>query len=215
MPNCRREFEETKKSATVQAIARAPAIENTRPQAHVSQLETTIKLKQNERESLRQERNTLQKQIDVGVGVGLQIQAIRDTLGPPKEALARASVMLTKLRLEDRAVGRVRLLGGVAQIPGRNSTEKFLLSSAAGVLGFLGVVLLVACFEWQSYRVDGVAQVAELGIPILGIVPAFPDRANLNDEVDGEWPFVINEAINSTRALLLHAALRGRCRWSW
>ena len=69
---------------------------------------------------------------------------------------------------------------------------------------------LVAFLEWRTRRVDGVDQVVnELGMRVIGTVPAFPNRANLKAAVEAggaNWRFVLNESINSTRTMLLHAA---------
>jgi capsular exopolysaccharide synthesis family protein len=72
------------------------------------------------------------------------------------------------------------------------------------------VLGLIALMEWRNRRVDGVDQVVtDLGMRVIGTVPAFPNRASLKAaEAAGNanWRFILNESINSTRTMLLHAA---------
>jgi capsular exopolysaccharide synthesis family protein len=100
--------------------------------------------------------------------------------------------------------------GEVERVPNYNQNKKVLLSGLGGLASFLGAVLLVAFLEWRTRRVDGVDQVVtELGMRVIGTVPAFPNRANLKAAVEAggaNWRFVLNESINSTRTMLLHAA---------
>jgi len=51
--------------------------------------------------------------------------------------------------------------------------------------------------------------VNDLGMRIIGTVPAFPSRANIKAASEGRqanWRFILNESINSTRTMLLHSA---------
>jgi len=203
-------YEETKKVATTLAIERARAIENATALARVIQLDTTIKVKKEEREKLKEERDALKKLIDVGVGGGLNIRAMLDALKPQKETLDKTNVLLTKLRLDAKLGGKVTMRGDVDKIPNHNQNKKIIFSSVGGLATFFVVVLMVAFLEWRTRRVDSVDQVVtELGMRVIGTVPAFPNRANLKAAVEAggaNWRFVLNESINSTRTMLLHTA---------
>jgi len=78
------------------------------------------------------------------------------------------------------------------------------------LVAFCGVVLLVSYLEWRTRRVDGVdAVVNELGMRVIGTVPAFPNRASIKAAAEAggaNWRFALNESINSTRTMLLHSA---------
>jgi polysaccharide biosynthesis transport protein len=92
----------------------------------------------------------------------------------------------------------------------QNLKQKSTIAIAAGITSFLGVLVLIGFLEWRTRRIDGVDQVVtELGMRVIGTVPAFPNRANLKAAVEAggaNWRFVLNESINSTRTMLLHAA---------
>lgn len=203
-------YDETRKNATTEAIEVARAIENANRKGRLAVLDTLIKIKKEEREKLKEERDALKKLIDVGVGGGLNIAAMRDALKPQKETLDKTNVMLTKLRLDAKLGGKVTMRGDVDKIPNHNQNKKIIFSSVGGLATFLGVILLVAFLEWRTRRVDSVDQVVtELGMRVIGTVPAFPNRANLKAAVEAggaNWRFVLNESINSTRTMLLHTA---------
>ncbi len=91
-----------------------------------------------------------------------------------------------------------------------NLKQKWAFSAIAAVAGLLVVCLLVSYVEWRNRRVDGVDQVVtELGMRVIGTIPAFPSRAALRAGETGanqNWRFILNESVNSTRTMLLHTA---------
>ncbi len=91
-----------------------------------------------------------------------------------------------------------------------NLKQKLLLATGGASAALLGILLLISFLEWRNRRVDGVDQVVtELGMRVIGTIPAFPSRASLrNGEAsqNQNWRFILNESVNSTRTMLLHAA---------
>ena len=81
---------------------------------------------------------------------------------------------------------------------------------AGVVVGTTLIMLIVAFLEWRSRRVDSVDQVVnELGIRVIGTIPAFPSKASLRSgdaSQSQNWRFILNESVNSARTMLLHAA---------
>jgi capsular exopolysaccharide synthesis family protein len=140
------------------------------------------------------------------------IQALLDEVRPHKEYLNRAVGERVRLDAED-ARPRVAVRDGATAAADRNPGRRVLLSSLAGGLAFLAAAGAVGYLEWRTRRVDGVDRVvADLGLRVIGTVPAFPSRAKLaaaGGGGDADWRFALNEAVNSTRTMLLHAA-RGR-----
>jgi capsular exopolysaccharide synthesis family protein len=205
-----KEYNEAKKAASGEAVEVARAMETANKKGRIAFLETQIDIKKEDREKVRADRDALKKLIDQGVGGGLNIEAMRKGLEPQKETLARINTLLAQLRLERNIDGRASIRGDVEKVPYTNQNKKFLLSGVGGLASFFGVVLLVAYLEWRTRRVDGVDQVVnELGMRVIGTVPAFPNRANLKAAVEtggANWRFVLNESINSTRTMLLHTA---------
>lgn len=201
---------EAKKLAMAEAIETARVIEAATRKARLEQLAFTIKVKKEEREQFQDERDNFQKKINQSVGGGLDIQAMRDQLKPQQDILDKTNLALASLRMEATLGNRVTMRGEVEKVPNHNQNKKILFSGAGGLAAFFGVVLLVAFLEWRTRRIDGVDQVVtELGMRVIGTVPLFPNRANLKAAVEAggaNWRFVLNESINSTRTMLLHAA---------
>ena len=205
-----KEYEDAKKSATTEATIRAREIERAEKQTQVTTLTTLIDVKKIDREKVQEERDAIQKSIAGGVVGTLNIQAMRDGLKPQREQVEKINAHLAHMRMTQVLDPRVSQRGEPEKIPNNNQNRKIVLSGVGGVASFFGVVLLVAFLEWRTRRVDGVDQVVnELGLRVIGTVPAFPNRANLKAAVEAggaNWRFVLNESINSTRTMLLHTA---------
>jgi capsular exopolysaccharide synthesis family protein len=205
-----KEHDEAKKAATAEALEIARALEGAMKKGRIAALETQIDIKKEDREKVRADRDGLKKLIDQGVTGGLDIEGMRKANEPNKEMLAKLNALLSGLRFEQSMDSRASLRGDVEKVPFTNQNKKILMSSVLGLGSFLSVVLLVAFLEWRTRRVDGVDQVVnELGMRVIGTVPAFPNRANLKAAVESggaNWRFVLNESINSTRTMLLHTA---------
>jgi capsular exopolysaccharide synthesis family protein len=204
------EYEQARKSAEADALIRAREIERGNKEALVAALATRLEVQKVKRERVKDDQDFLQKQITAGVGGGFGIQNMRDALKPKREQLDRVNAHLEQLRLTQTLDGRVSPRGEPEKIPNNNQIKKMAMSGAGGLASFFGVVLLVAFLEWRTRRVDGVDQVVtELGMRVIGTVPAFPNRANLKAAVEAggaNWRFVLNESINSARTMLLHTA---------
>ncbi len=205
-----KEYEDAKKSATTEATIRAREIERAEKQTQVTTLTTLIDVKKIDREKVQEERDAIQKSIAGGVVGTLNIQAMRDGLKPQREQVEKINAHLAHMRMTQVLDPRVSQRGEPEKIPNNNQNRKIVLSGVGGVASFFGVALLVAFLEWRTRRVDGVDQVVnELGLRVIGTVPAFPNRANLKAAVEAggaNWRFVLNESINSTRTMLLHTA---------
>ncbi len=206
----KKDYEEAKKLATKEAIEIARAIDTAILKNQIKSLERDHKIKTEDREKVKTDRDALQKVIAQGVGGGLNIEAMRKSLVPQRETLDKISSLVAQLRVERTLDVRVSQRGDVEKVPYTNQNKKIALSSVGGLSALLGVILLVSFLEWRTRRVDGVDQVVtELGMRVIGTVPAFPNRANLKAAVEAggaNWRFVLNESINSTRTMLLHAA---------
>jgi len=131
------------------------------------------------------------------------------------EPLETSRTELTKqkntLELEDQnSSPRIEVLEDPQIFRNYNLKTKWAFSSIAAAAGLLAVCLLVSYVEWRNRRVDGVDQVVtELGMRVIGTIPAFPSRAALRSGETGanqNWRFILNESVNSTRTMLLHTA---------
>jgi capsular exopolysaccharide synthesis family protein len=114
------------------------------------------------------------------------------------------------LELNEKADTRVTLREEARVILNQNLKQKVLLSLAGALVGLTLIMLAVAFLEWRSRRVDSVEQVVnELGLRVIGTIPAFPSKASLKSGDAGQsqnWRFVLNESVNSARTMLLHTA---------
>jgi capsular exopolysaccharide synthesis family protein len=203
-------YDEARKAATAEAVETAREQEVGIKQRAVTDLTTEIEVKRHVREKVRFERDGLRKTINESANGGVNIIAMQKALQPQRETLEKLNAHLVQLRLEQRMEGRPTLRGEVEKVPYTNQNKKIMLSAAGGLVSFVGVALLVAFLEWRTRRVDGVDQVVnELGMRVIGTVPAFPNRSNVKAAVaagGANWRFVLNESINSTRTMLLHTA---------
>lgn len=204
------DWEEARQAAQTRAIERVRALENVNRQQRIAQLDQLHKIKTEEREKVKEERNEWKKMIDAGVVGGLDIQTLRDALKPQKEMLDQTNAALAKLRMDQKLSNRITLRGDIDKIPNHNQNRKILFSALGGLGGLGAVVALIAFLEWRTRRVDNVDQVvSDLGLRVIGTVPAFPNRASLKAAVEtgsANWRFVLNESINSARTMLLHTA---------
>lgn len=112
--------------------------------------------------------------------------------------------------IDKNAVSRIEVLDKPEIYKNYNLKQKAAFAGVAALAGLLGVCLLVSYLEWRNRRVDGVDQVVtELGMRVIGTIPAFPSRAALRSGEAGanqNWRFILNESVNSTRTMLLHTA---------
>ena len=142
---------------------------------------------------------------------GLGIFNEKNDLEPLREsrnALAKQQTDLEILNANSKP--RVELKEQAQVYMNYNLKQKMVMAAGAGVIGLLGVMLLISYLEWRNRRVDGVDQVvSELGMRVIGTIPAFPSRASLRNGDAGQnqnWRFILNESVNSTRTMLLHTA---------
>lgn len=131
-----------------------------------------------------------------------------EPLEKQKEALLKQK---SDLELVDKnSSQRIEILEDAQIYKNFNLKQKTAFAAVAAVAGLLGVFLLVSYVEWRNRRVDGVDQVVtELGMRVIGTIPAFPSRAALRSGDTGanqNWRFILNESVNSTRTMLLHTA---------
>jgi capsular exopolysaccharide synthesis family protein len=162
-------------------------------------------------ESAEKEKTRLEermRQLNLG---GVNVVKEKDELDPLREE--KNELTKQKMQLDIAEVSRrprVELKEGAQVYMNYNLKQKMVMATGAGVVGLLGVMLLISFLEWRNRRVDGVAQVVtELGMRVIGTIPAFPSRASLRSGDAGanqNWRFILNESVNSTRTMLLHTA---------
>ena len=179
-------------------------------QDQAANLELTLAQNQTYLQARKQMRDELQKSNADKAKVAINLELLMKELEPQRLYLSKIEAQLLEHRGARALESRVRLKEPAVVMLNHNQKQKILLAGGGSLLAFLGMLVLVGFVEWRSRRIDGVDQVVnELGMRIIGTVPAFPNRANLKAaEAAGNanWRFVLNESINSTRTMLLHTA---------
>jgi len=139
-----------------------------------------------------------------------EIDALRKELEPERDYLRKIREQQLMYELDKSGEQRVRVMEETYISRNQNLNKKLLLAIGTALGSFVFVVLVVGLLEWRNRRIDGVDQVVnDLGMRIIGTVPAFPSRANIKAASEGRqanWRFILNESINSTRTMLLHSA---------
>ncbi|HEX4607528.1 MAG TPA: CpsD/CapB family tyrosine-protein kinase, partial [Urbifossiella sp.] len=152
----------------------------------------------------------LTKNVGSQARAAFDIATMMKQLDPMRNRLHVLEDQRIQIAIEKGMESRVSTRESAVLIMNHNLKQKMMMSGAVGVAGFFGVLGLIALVEWRNRRVDGVDQVVtDLGMRVIGTVPAFPNKASLKAaEAAGNanWRFILNESINSTRTMLLHAA---------
>jgi capsular exopolysaccharide synthesis family protein len=178
-------------------------------QARAARTEDALKDRQRERTSAEEARKGIEEKLRLLTAGGTDARLEDEELRPLKEQRNLINKELVDLTISDKAETRVSLLEEAVVIPNHNLKQKLILAGGAGVAGLGLVLALVALAEWRSRRVDSVSQVVdELGIRVIGTIPAFPTKAALAAGGDREpaWRLALTESVNSARTMLLYAA---------
>ncbi|MFM8273864.1 MAG: polysaccharide biosynthesis tyrosine autokinase, partial [Gemmata sp.] len=206
----RAETDAVEKTVGAEAEAQGRVVERVKKGQRVAELNTLIDVAKKKRDRFLQERDALAKVIGSTAGGAVNVDAMKKALQPQRDMADKVQTQLIQLRIDAGQERRASQRGAVDVIPNNNRNKKLALSAVSGIGCFFAVVLLVSFLEWRTRRVDGVDQVVnELGMRVIGTVPAFPNRASLQAATEaggGNWRFVLNESINSTRTMLLHTA---------
>lgn len=162
------------------------------------------------RSKFKDEQKVLEKSLSGGAVGNAEVATLRQNMEPQLKMLALLQAQLVELRIRKEMEERADPMEPALGLPNRNLNKKVMMAGGAAFGTFAVVVLLVSFLEWRTRRVDGVDQVVgELGMRIIGTVPAFPNRAGLKAAAEAggaNWRFALNESINSARTLLLHTA---------
>lgn len=131
-----------------------------------------------------------------------------DELKPLTERRDTISREILQLQLEQRADSRLQLREEAFVSLNQNLQRKMLMSGVAGFGGLGFVLVVVALLEWRTRRVDSVDLVVnEIGMRVLGTIPAFPTKNALREANTGQpWRCAMNECVSAARTMLLHTA---------
>ncbi len=162
-------------------------------------------------ESAESQLKTLGEQKKQMSVVAVELEILRKNLDPKREDRVKLQKDLEDLnKVEQNQGDRITILEDATKFLNSNLKQKMVFAAVAALAGLIGVGLFISYLEWRNRRVDGVEQVvSELGMRVIGTIPAFPSRAALRSGEAGanqNWRFILNESVNSTRTMLLHTA---------
>lgn len=205
------ELDRARKDAEATAVAQLKAARGATLGAEIKKAEKAFELLLGQMKEIETRKAQLEDQAMKAVVGGVDQFVVKSDLLPLVEQ--RDMLMKQKVQLEleeNNRKLRVELKEGAQIYMNYNLKQKMVMAAGAGVIGLLGVTLLISYLEWRNRRVDGVDQVvSELGMRVIGTIPAFPSRASLRSGDAGQnqnWRFILNESVNSTRTMLLHTA---------
>lgn len=171
--------------------------------------EAIKKQKRNKTSSEEMRKKFEDKQAALNAGA-TEVKFEDEDLKPLKDQRNLINKELVELTITEKADNRISLREEAVVILNQNLRQKLLLAAAAAIAGGILIMLAVAFLEWRSRRVDSVDQVVnELGMRVIGTIPAFPSKASLKSgdaSQSQNWRFVLNESVNSARTMLLHTA---------
>jgi hypothetical protein len=146
---CRRiDREIVRMEAELTVLKRQSLIKDPAPQpdpnreGRVAQLTTAVDIKKEERESIRTERDAVKKLLDQSGGGGLNIDSMRRTLQPQKDALDKITGQMAELRRKQALDDRIALRGGVTTSPVRTGAERALAVGVPAAAAFAGGFVL-------------------------------------------------------------------------
>ena len=125
---------------------------------------------------------------------------------------------LTMLDIEQKAPPRIREWGAeVRVVKAEPLRTRILASTTAGLGGVAMVAFTIAWWEFRRRRIDSVEEVVRsLGLDLVGTVPGWSrsafGRSSAYGQADHRWQSLLQESVDSTRTMLLHAAQEQKLR---
>jgi capsular exopolysaccharide synthesis family protein len=136
----------------------------------------------------------------------IDIESYKQEIAQAERISAQVAAKVETMRVELLAPSRVTL-AEEAYVTQEDSLKRRLAGTAAAGLGTLVVVLgLVGWRAYATRRVESTSEVRdEIGIPVLGIVPALPARNHRQPEPSRAWRSLLTVCMDTTRTRLIHA----------
>jgi capsular exopolysaccharide synthesis family protein len=142
----------------------------------------------------------------------LDVLALRDDISSMETTVSKLKDMITSLQAEPGLLGsRVTLLQRAEPPSARDTSKQMKMAGLAGI-GMIGLCLFgVSWWEFRARRISAADEVVQsLRMSLVGTLPALPQNARQpvpgNSAADLAWQGRLNEAVDSIRTLLLHAA---------
>jgi capsular exopolysaccharide synthesis family protein len=150
----------------------------------------------------------------------LDLQALQDEVAQMEESAVKVGAEVEALNVELEAPPRIRIIEDA--VPPRTKDDKRRLAMIGMIAfgTFFGSLFGVAFLELQTHKVDSADEVSvELGLKVVGTLPVLPSRAyrrgaiaRQESDKDRYWQNLLQESVDATRTMLVHAARTGSQR---
>lgn len=181
----------------------------------IGKLDRQLRVKKELETAAAQTVDRLRRETQVARTLPEDVERLRERLDMETKQERRIDEELVGMRFRMDDPPRVTLRQDAAPAP-RDTAKVMQLAGGAG-LGVFGAVLFGFAFlEFRSRRINTLDDVAQgLGIRVLGAVPKMPGRAQKNvagaaTGADLRWQNMLQESVDVTRTILLHAAQHER-----
>lgn len=180
-------------------------------QVEVGKLERQLKIKKELETAAAQNVERLRREVQVARKLPEDVEQMQEQLALEVKQERRIDEELVAMRFRMDDPPRVSLAQDAAPAP-RDTLRVAQMAGGAGV-GMFGLVLFgIAFWEFRSRRVATLEDVAQgLGIRVLGAVPKLPPQVQRSlgtpaSPKDVYWQNLLQESVDVTRTILLHAA---------
>jgi capsular exopolysaccharide synthesis family protein len=131
-------------------------------------------------------------------------------LAEKEDLLLQCFKNLELLKAEMDSPARVELMEKEASLTRPDEFQRKVRFAALTGFGVFGAALLLIAFlEFRARRVGSMAEVADLGLRLVGTVPA---RAGVMGVKESDWQSLLAESVDAARTMLLHGAGTGTLR---
>src|SRR5262249_28777281 len=132
------------------------------------------------------------------------------------EVYKKVCAELEFMKVQATQPPRVRMIEDPRIVYADPRSRQLKLAGIGGVWALVLILAGIAMWEFNGRRVESVDQIVYgLGIPLVGTVPALPQKrllgltGGMSKEQVEEWRFALQEAVATARTMLLNAARSG------
>lgn len=140
----------------------------------------------------------------------IELEWLRDEIALAEDLAKTLAHKRQTLQIEMQAPDRFKVMEDAASVPDKDARIK--KAGYAGGAAFALVAALIGFFEFRTRRVSNVDEIVRgLNLRLMGALPMVPRSAHRSSDgsrpgKEALWQEHLNESVESTRTMLLHAA---------